>query len=455
MPLGKGLRAAWVIAGALALAGGCSTGSDEISDRDRQTGNPGGAGGSAGGGGTIDGGGGGGAAGNPGGTGGGGDAGAGGGGGTAGAGGGGGSGGPPPDIHTGEHLRFWRGANGAPGPVRSITADRGGNVWAANEAGVLLQRAGGDTWEFFDRGDGLAPYDTMAVAGGRDGQVWVGYRGLFPDNNYFDDPPEIAKSGDVDLIELQGAGIRKVRHYDISTPAGVEPAYPDGRDLLRTCYRIVPVLEGRWAGDVWFGCNHGVAMWNATFNEVQEHQHTAIWRDGTDWTGDFRGIAITPSGNVWMAGAHRGGLLRYDDEGGQFWAAFQPVVDIWPDDVALDPKGDDWTMALADDGAGGMWAGSFGNGLAHVAADGTWRWYTTADGLPDNRVYDLAMDTDGSLWVATDAGVVRMQNGQFSNTLNPLTGLPGTPLSLHVDKGATPRRVLIGTSAGAGVYDGP
>jgi hypothetical protein len=295
----------------------------------------------------------------------------------------------------------------------------------------------------------------MAVAGGRAGQVYVGYRGLFPDSNYFDDPTEVAKSGDVDLFEIQGAGIRHVRHYDISTPAGVEPAYPDGRDLLRTCYRIVPVLDGAWAGDVWFGCNHGVAMWNAQFGEVQEHQHTAIWRDGTDWTGDFRGLAVTPSGNVWMAGAHRGGLLRYADEGGQFWAAFTPVVDIWPDDVALDPKGDDWTMALVDDGNGGFWAGSFGNGLAHVSADGTWSWITTADGLPDDRVYDLAMDADGSLWVATDAAVVQVRGGAIVARIDLTSGLRGTPLAVSVDTNASPRRVIIGTSTGVAIYDGP
>jgi ligand-binding sensor domain-containing protein len=113
-------------------------------------------------------------------------------------------------------------------------------------------------------------------------------------------------------------------------------------------------------------------------------------------------------------------------------------------------------MAMVDDGAGGMWAGSFGNGLAHVSADGTWSWWTTAEGLPDNRVYDLALDTDGSLWVATDAGVVRMQNGRFSATvLDPMTGLPGAPLALGIDTSASPRRVLIGTSAGAAIYDGP
>ncbi len=445
---GRKLQGAWAIACAVVLAVACSPSEGDVVDRDPVGGGAGGDGGTGGLGGS-------GAVGGMGGSGGLGGIAAGGSGGAGGEGGAGGSGGPPPDINTGENLRFWRAGNGVPGPVRSIAADRGGNVWAANEAGLLLLRAGSETWESFDDGDGVAPYKTIAVAGGRDGQVWVGYEGLFPDSNYFDDPPEIAKSGDVDLFQLDGGGLELVRHYDISTPPGVEPGYPDGRDLLRTCYEIVPVLDGTWAGDVWFGCNHGVAMWSKRFNEIQEHQHTAIWRDGTDRTGDFRGLALAPNGNIWMAGAHKGGLLRYADEGGQFWARFEPEVDIWPEGVALDAKADDWTMAIVDDGNGGIWAGSFGNGLAHMAADGSWSYLQTGQGLPDNRVYDIALDTDGSLWVATDAGVVRLKNGRFSNTLNPASGLLGTPMSVSIDRSTSPRRVLIGTSVGAAIYDGP
>lgn len=425
--------AVWMLAAILA----CSSGPETTGREDRHGGGGGGSDGGA-----------------PGGTGGaGGVVGGPGGSGAGGLGMGGGGSGGIPAVQTGEHMRFWQRAHGVAAPVRSISADRGGNVWAANGRGLLLLRAGAETWELFTQEDGLPEWNTMAVAGGRDGQVWVGYEGLFPDANYFDDPPEIAKSGDVDLIELDGDGLEIVRHYDISSPPA--PDYPDGRDVLRTCYRIVPVLEGRWKGDVWFGCNHGVAAWTEQYDMVQEHQHTAIWRDGTDHTGDFRGLAVRPDGNVWIAGAHNGGLLRYDDEGGQFWARIDPVIDIWPDAVSNDPRGDDWTMALELDESGGLWAGGFGNGLAYRAPDGTWSWLQQKDGLPDDRVYDLALDPDGSLWVATDAGLARVRDGQVVQVLDSRTGLPGSPYAVAIDDTVTPRRVLIGTSQGAGIYDGP
>lgn len=371
-------------------------------------------------------------------------------GGAGGAGGSGGTGGIPP-IDVGEHLRLWGPRHGVPGVIWSVGADRGGNVWAANLASVLLLRDGSEAWESFTDADGLLPYPILAVAGGEDLEAWVGYEGLFPDSNPFDDPPEIQKSGDVDRIRLRGGKLERF-HYDLSSPPG--PQYPDGRDLLRTCFRIVPVLDGPWKGDVWFGCNHGVAMWSAMFDQVIEHVHTAIDVGGSLFTGDFRGIAVAPDGNVWIGAAARTGRIRYADEGGNFWAAISPELDVWPVGVALDPAGHDWVMALGADDDGGLWVSSFGNGVAYWR-DGSFTYLTTSRGLPENRVRDLALDPDGSVWLATEAGLARARGGSVVQVIDASQGLPGAITSVFVDRGASPRRVIVGTTHGVGIYDGP
>jgi signal transduction histidine kinase/CheY-like chemotaxis protein/ligand-binding sensor domain-containing protein len=46
---------------------------------------------------------------------------------------------------------------------------------------------------------------------------------------------------------------------------------------------------------------------------------------------------------------------------------------------------------------------------------GRWRRYTTANGLPDNRVYDLHFAPDGTLWLATQAGVSRFDGLKFTS----------------------------------------
>ncbi len=379
-----------------------------------------------------------------------GEAGEGGEGGTAGTGGEGGEGGsdfqPPVDL--GEHLRFWR----LPGPAWSVSADRGGNLWAANGRDLLLLRAGAESWESFGEKDGL-PHPVLAVAGGEDLEVWVGYEGLFPDANPFDDPEEIAKTGDADRIRLQPDGTLDRFHYDISSPPSDQ--YPEGRDNVRTCYRIVPVLDGPFRGDVWFGCNHGVAMWSARFGRVFEHVHTAINIGDSLFTGDFRGVAVAPDGNVWIGAAARTGRILYATQGGNFWAPIDPEIDVWPEGIAFDPDGHDWVMALAADERGGLWIGSFGNGLAYRAADGSLAYLTTAEGLLDNRMRDLALDPDGSLWVANEAGLVRIVSGRVAQVIDAREGLPGAVVSVFVDAWSHPRRVIVGTTQGVAVYDGP
>jgi sugar lactone lactonase YvrE len=375
--------------------------------------------------------------------------------------GGGGTGGadvpPGPPVQLAEHVQIWTAAQGVPGRFASVAVDRGGNVWAAERTGknagrLRLLRKGAALWERFEGpGDGLAPWPVMSVGGGRAGEVYVGYQGLFPDGNVFDDPPEVAKSGDVDRLRLTADGFDRL-HYDISSPP--DDTYPNGRDTLRTCYRIVPVLTGPYAGDVWFGCNHGMAQYSARFDRVLEHRHTAINRGTTLFSGDFRGLALAPDGDVWIGGAHRGGRIHYA-AGGDFWAPIDPVIDAFPDGVAKNPEGDDWTMAMAVEPDGTLWVGGYGNGLARRAPDGTWSYFDSGAGLPDDRVSDLALDTDGSLWVACDRAAARIAGGAVVQVLDNMNGPPGTVLSVAIDDIAKPRRVIVGTSQGVGIYDGP
>lgn len=380
-------------------------------------------------------------------------------GGDAGDGGDGGAGGeggslPPPPVDVGEHMRFWGAPHGVPGPILDVSSDAGGNVWAANRASLLLLRPGSAEWETFTEDDGLSEYPVISVAGGNANEVWVGYEGLFPDDNPFDDPPDISKSGDVDRIRIDGRTVDRF-HYDISSPPNTIPGYPEARDILRTCYKVVPVLSGPAAGDVWFGCNHGMAMWHGGHGRIFEHEHTGIDVDGSLVTGDFRGIAVMPDGNVWIGGAVRSGLLRYADAGRNFWAPIDPIIEIWPPGVALDPQGYDWIMHFEPDAGGGLWIASYGNGVAYRGPGGGFTYLTTGNGLPDNRVRELALDTDGSVWMATEGGLIRWRDGAVVQLFDARDGVPGGPLSVHVDSRSSPRRVIMGTTDGVGIYDGP
>src|SRR5438876_1063404 len=81
-------------------------------------------------------------------------------------------------------------------------------------------------------------------------------------------------------------------------------------------------------GSVWFGGNHGVALWEARSSTVFEHQHAAInacFPDGhcTLLSGDWFGITLDGNGDLWMGGGHRLAKLQYSTPG-KFWSPVSP-----------------------------------------------------------------------------------------------------------------------------------
>jgi ligand-binding sensor domain-containing protein len=60
-----------------------------------------------------------------------------------------------------------------------------------------------------------------------------------------------------------------------------------------------------------------------------------------------------------------------------------------------------YVYAIAIDGQGNKWIGTYGGGLAKF--DGiNWTVYNTANsGLPSNYVYAIAIDRQGNKWIGT------------------------------------------------------
>jgi ligand-binding sensor domain-containing protein len=52
-----------------------------------------------------------------------------------------------------------------------------------------------------------------------------------------------------------------------------------------------------------------------------------------------------------------------------------------------------------------------------------WQSYTTTEGLPGNHVFALHIDGKGQLWIGTNNGLTRWQNGKFAKTMTTADGL--------------------------------
>jgi len=238
------------------------------------------------------------------------------------------------------------------------------------------------------------PQDTIrAIAQTKDGYLWLG-----------------TNDG---LIRFDG--------YDFVTFAREDGAIPTNT--------VAELCAGK-DGSLWIGTSGGLTRY------YQNKFQTFTPKDGIP-AGSINSLVEDQRGTVWIA---VGGMLtRF--ENGQFFtyspAAIAPleVVQI----VHEDSQGQLWVSGLGGlitrSGAGfakvlgpeplggalmtamainaqGVWlAGN--QGIFLRRADGSLTHFDTRNGLPANLVRALLQDRSGNLWVGTNAGLSRFENGRF------------------------------------------
>jgi signal transduction histidine kinase len=90
-----------------------------------------------------------------------------------------------------------------------------------------------------------------------------------------------------------------------------------------------------------------------------------------------------------------------------------------------------------DGGPGELWLGRQRDGLTHLRLQNGGvteaHTYTQADGLPQNRIYAVRRNPDGSVWAATlNGGISLLRNGRFT-TFSTANGLPANSVTAIED----------------------
>lgn len=202
---------------------------------------------------------------------------------------------------------------------------------------------------------------------------------------------------------------------------------------------VYDLLEAK-NGDVWIATWSGVnrIRGGALRDRSKWELHTVESTKGgliNDWV---YGLAEGKDGIIWMA--TEGGLVKWQQGKWENWnharglgAPYEKVKDaiqfkqdpsrvsqhhakqkqemgLEDVDVAYNPN---YIIALAVDGEGVVWAGTWGGGLGRY--DGSrWTNYTTQEGLPGNHVSMLHFSKQGDLWVGTNNGLAQMRDGKFA-----------------------------------------
>ncbi|MEX2498695.1 MAG: diguanylate cyclase [Wenzhouxiangellaceae bacterium] len=342
----------------------------------------------------------------------------------------------------------------------SFTLDANDQLWAATNIGVL--RRTDSEFRLLTEANGLWSAVSHAIFSGYEGLVWIGHdNGLdkwipSPFTGYRQDQGLIA-SFIRSLIEDDRNRIW------LGSRAGLQIApYHDGNLLLDASRRITTAdglpdnrvysVAFESADSALIATDLGVARWHeidgitrvfTVDDGLAANQSQALYRDssGRIWIGTNKGTAIyeneriSPVDNDALAAAYVYRIQQ--DEKGRLWFASREglfIVDPGAGTTVhmVQQQGltDETLWDLYPEPGDGMWIGSNGDGLFHVNDELEIRRFTDQDGLIDNFVWQVLVDSSGDVWAYTNQGLSRFDGERFHN-FDRSDGL------LHEEGGAT------------------
>lgn len=277
----------------------------------------------------------------------------------------------------------------------------------------------------------------------REGNLWIGTRdgGLYRwrkrdftllggiDENEADSVWAICATGDGSLLAGSDVAVSRYTARSASEGAGT---------ISHFAIPLVRALEAARNGDVWIGTTTDLIRWrNGKFESIEFPR--------SDPPNAIRTIITGRHDTLWM-GTSRG-LHRLRDGA---WTRWTSTNGLARNDV----------RALHEDRSSRLWIGTGGGGInvftwqnpetsseAHIPSESPrCAHFTTRDGLSSNFVWAFYEDAEGVVWIATERGLTRFQDGVFF----PMTadhGLVDEPINsiLEDDSGnlwfSTPRAV--------------
>ncbi len=283
-----------------------------------------------------------------------------------------------------------------------LLRDRDGGLWIGTEGLGLIHVKDGQA-DTYARAEGLSGNIACSLFEDREGNIWYG-----------------SEKG-VDRF-------RKLAVTTLTTKQGL----PD---------EVTTSVLATTDGSVWVGTNDGLARWkDATLLVYKErdglpdsHVHSQYQdADGRLWVSTARGLAYfaegrfvavdgVPGNEVYSITGDAAGNLWLSSAAGLVRLQRGRLVDNVPWSTFGRPR---QAQVIVADG-GGVWLSFWEDGGVFHFKDGKVEaTYTAAQGLGAGHVAGLRLDADGAVWAATDAGgLSRIKDGRVT-TLSVVNGLP-------------------------------
>src|SRR5690606_14177899 len=294
--------------------------------------------------------------------------------------------------------------------AEGLLQDRSGAIWVAATDSTLLRYWRG-RWARLDRSHGIEGFSSGALFEGREGLVWMGTtHGLF---RIGDGPVwgigreqglrndfvrAIVETPDGQAWIGHSGGLSRMRD------GGIEVLLPRADQPAAS---VLPLALAR-RGGVWAGTyNRGVVHVGPGPDAPLTPLAPAGERLATE---QVRALLEEPDGTLWI-GTERGLMAWRDGQVDERPFAALPQLPV---------------RALHHSGDGTLWIGLLG-GLARRDAEGRLVVFTPEVDVPVLSAFDFLSDPDGTLWIASDRGVLRMRHGR-ATLYGRREGLTGSAL---------------------------
>ena len=315
-----------------------------------------------------------------------------------------------------------------PAPARNangvmVLRDRDGGIWIGTEnAGVVHLHHG--RADVFSQADGLSGDLVTSLFEDREGDVWVATLGgldrfrnytvaTYAQNEGLGTTPgwgSVAAAHDGSIWMGTKDGLRMWNHGEVTIYGRAD----DHKSQSRTVWSPVRYVADRGLGDhvfvSVFGDNAGRILVSTpyAFGYIENGRFVSI--RGVPG-GLVSSVAQDRQGSLWIANQDEG-LLRLSKDG-----TVQQIS--W---ASIGHKDGAQSLA-ADRSTGGLWLGFNAGGVAYFSDGQIKQTYGRAEGLGGGRVSALHIETDDTVWAATDGGLSRIKNGR-AVTLTSKNGLP-------------------------------